>query len=97
MTQLSDNEPEAQHGSAAATTLGADRLWELIQAGRGRVAELDPERLFGDLLDVARRVTEARYAALGTLNEHRTELERFITRQALTSASDLTRVSQPAS
>jgi signal transduction histidine kinase len=80
MTQLSDNEPEPQHQGAAATTLDADRLWELIQAGRGLVAELDAERLFGELLEVARRVTGARYAALGILDEHRTELERFITR-----------------
>jgi signal transduction histidine kinase len=80
MTQLSDDQPEAEHGSAAATTLDADRLWELIQAGRGLVAELDLERVFGELLDVARRVTGARYAALGILDERRTELERFITR-----------------
>jgi len=64
----------------ASTALEAPRLWELIQAGRRLVAELDPERLFSELLDVARRVTGARYAALGILDERRSELERFITR-----------------
>ena len=44
------------------------------------MAELDTERVIGELLDAARRVTGARYAALGILDEGRTELERFITR-----------------
>ena len=69
-------------GALGPTTspLDAERLWELIQVGRGLVAELDMDRLIGELLDVARRVTGARYAAVGILDERRTELERFITR-----------------
>ena len=79
MTQLSGNESDSPLGSSG-TSLDAARLWELIQAGRGLVAELDLERVIGELLDVARRVTGARYAALGVLDERRVELERFITR-----------------
>src|SRR5436190_1445598 len=64
---------------APAEALGADRLWELMQAGRGLVAELDLDRVINRLLEVARRVTGAHYAALGVLNESRSELERFVT------------------
>src|SRR4051794_7011508 len=64
---------------APAEALGADRPWELIQAGRGLVAELDLDRVINRLLEVARRVTGAHYAALGVLNESRSELERFVT------------------
>jgi signal transduction histidine kinase len=64
---------------SSVTTLDAERLWELIQAGRGLVAALDLESVISELLGVARRVTGARYAALGVLDERRQELERFIT------------------
>src|SRR4051794_13680292 len=79
MSSPPGKESEAALG-ATTSPLDAERLWELIQAGRGLVAELDMERLIGELLDVARRVTGARYAAVGILDERRTELERFITR-----------------
>jgi signal transduction histidine kinase len=72
------DEPEAL--ASPAPTLDAPRLWELIQAGRVLVAKLDVDRVIGELLDVARRVTGARYAAVGILDERRSELERFITR-----------------
>jgi len=55
------------------------RLRELIEVGRGLVAELDPEVVFGRVLEVARELTGARYAALGVLDDDRQELERFIT------------------
>src|SRR4051794_31996263 len=48
-----------------AESLGAERLWELIQAGRALVAELDADRVIGQLLEVACRVTGARVAAGG--------------------------------
>jgi hypothetical protein len=79
MTQSFGNEYETPLG-ASTTSLDAARLWELIQAGRGLVAELDIDRVIGELLDVARRVTGKRYAAVGILDERRIELERFITR-----------------
>ena len=55
------------------------RLRRLIDAGRSLLAELDLEALLQQLLDVAREVTGARYAAIGVLDERRQELERFIT------------------
>jgi signal transduction histidine kinase len=55
------------------------RLRELIEVGRGLVAELDPEIIFRRLLEVACELTGARYAALGVLDQDRHELERFIT------------------
>jgi signal transduction histidine kinase len=56
------------------------RLRELIDVGRGLVAELDPEVVFSRVLEVACELTGARYAALGVLDAERRELERFITR-----------------
>ncbi len=60
--------------------LDEPRLRELIDVGRSLVAELDPEVIFQQVLEVACDLTGARYAALGVLGEDRHELERFITR-----------------
>jgi signal transduction histidine kinase len=43
------------------------------------VTELDPEVVLHDVLQVARELTGARYAALGILDDERRELERFLT------------------
>ena len=51
----------------------------LLEAGRALVGELDMEAILRRLLEPAREITGARYAALGVLNEERTELERFLT------------------
>jgi signal transduction histidine kinase len=59
--------------------LDEPRLRELIDVGRSLVAELDPEVIFQQVLEVACELTGARYAALGVLDEERHELERFIT------------------
>ena len=55
------------------------RLRRLIDAGRGLIAELDVEAVLRQLLDVAREVTGARYAAVGVLDDGREALERFVT------------------
>jgi signal transduction histidine kinase len=55
------------------------RLRRLIDVGKTVVAELDLDRLLERILDVARELTGARYAALGVLDTDRHELERFIT------------------
>ena len=55
------------------------RLRRLIDAGRGLIAELDVEAVLKQLLDVAREITGARYAAVGVLDDRREELARFIT------------------
>lgn len=54
-------------------------LEALLEAGTALFAELDPDVVLHRLLDTAREVTGARYAAIGVLDEHRRELERFIT------------------
>ena len=61
------------------SALDERRLRRLIDAGRGLIAELDVEAVLQQLLDVAREVTGARYAAVGVLDDRRQELERFIT------------------
>jgi signal transduction histidine kinase len=60
-------------------SLGADRLTRLIEVGRGLMSELDLETLLQRILEVARELTGARYAALGILDARREELERFLT------------------
>ena len=55
------------------------RLRRLIDAGRGLIAKLDVDAVLHQLLDVAREVTGARYAAVGVLDDRRQELERFVT------------------
>jgi len=50
-----------------------------LDVGRALVAELDPEAVLVRIVEEARGITGARYAALGVLNSERTELERFLT------------------
>lgn len=58
-----------------------DRTTEgILGVARGVLAELDLDQVLDRVLESAQELTEARYAALGVLNESRTELGRFITR-----------------
>src|SRR5579884_4166952 len=56
------------------------RLRRLLEVGRALVGELDTEVVLDRVLEEALAVTGAQYAALGVLNEDRSELERFLTR-----------------
>jgi signal transduction histidine kinase len=56
------------------------RLRRLLEVGRELVSELDLESVLGTVLDAARELTGARYAAIGILAADRTTLERFLTR-----------------
>src|SRR5215212_3604757 len=60
-------------------SLPQDRLIRLIDVGRSLVSELDLEVVLERLLDVAREVTGAHYAALGILDSEKRGLERFVT------------------
>jgi signal transduction histidine kinase len=55
------------------------RLRRLVDVGRSLVTVLDPEGVLERLLEVARELTGARYAAIGVLDERRELLERFLT------------------
>lgn len=59
----------------------AEELWirRLLDAGRALTTELDLAALLDRVLETARETTGARYAALGILNEGRSELEQFLT------------------
>ena len=60
--------------------LDESRLRRLIDAARGLLVEQrDVDAVLQELLDVAREVTGARYAAVGVLDDSRLALERFIT------------------
>jgi hypothetical protein len=53
-------------------------LRRAIAVGRGVLSELDPDVLLDRVLETAREITGARYAALGVLNASRLALERFL-------------------
>jgi signal transduction histidine kinase len=62
-------------------THDSEELWirRLLEVGRALMTELDLEAVLERVLQTARELTGARYAALGILNEQRSELERFLT------------------
>jgi signal transduction histidine kinase len=63
----------------ARTSLGQEQLARLLAVGRALVSELDLESVLNQVLSTARELTSARFAALGILDEHKRELERFLT------------------
>jgi len=58
--------------------LSEKELRKLLDVGRALVAELDVETVLRHVLETAREITGARYAALGILDERKEELERFV-------------------
>src|SRR4051812_29557453 len=56
------------------------RLIRLIEVGRSLLSELDLDIVLDRVLETARDLTGARYAALGILDERRRELAQFLTR-----------------
>jgi signal transduction histidine kinase len=66
--------------TSISETLEPGRLRALIDVGVFIVSELDLDAVLGHVLESARELTGARYAALAVLNADRSELERFITR-----------------
>jgi signal transduction histidine kinase len=59
--------------------LSSELLERLVEVGRSLVAELDLPTVLDRVLEVAREITGARYAALGILDEEKRELEQFLT------------------
>jgi hypothetical protein len=51
----------------------------ILSIARGVLADLDLEAVLQRVLEAARGLTDARYAALGVLDESRTQLSRFLT------------------
>jgi signal transduction histidine kinase len=64
----------------SAGHLAQDRSQRLIEVGRGLLSELDLDTVLDRVLETARELTGARYAALGILDERRRELAQFLTR-----------------
>jgi signal transduction histidine kinase len=53
--------------------------WRLLEVGRTVMADLDEEKILDRVLETARELTGARFAALGVLNTERSELARVLT------------------
>jgi signal transduction histidine kinase len=64
--------------STVSHRLGRGELERLLELGRRLVSELDLDAVLAQVLEAARELTGARYAALGVLDESRTRLQRFI-------------------
>ena len=59
--------------------LDQTRLRRVLEVGRALVSNLDLESVLQRVLEEARELTGARYAAMGVLDARKQELERFIT------------------
>ena len=70
---------ESERLAPDRATLGQQQLARLLAVGRALVSELDLESVLNQVLETARDLTSARYAALGILDERKAELERFLT------------------
>jgi signal transduction histidine kinase len=73
-----DEKRPASHTGRRQGELDGNELRKLLEVGRALVAELDVETVLRDVLETARELTGARYAALGILDERKEELERFV-------------------
>jgi len=67
------NPPDRSQGQSPQ-----ERFRRLIDIGTALVSELDLEAVLRSVVEAARELTAAEYAALGVLDRDRTELERFI-------------------
>ncbi len=62
----------------STTSLDPRQLERLLDVGRGLVSKHDPEAVLRQVLEAARELTGARYAALGVLDDSKRELARFL-------------------
>ncbi|MEX2393137.1 MAG: GAF domain-containing protein, partial [Actinomycetota bacterium] len=63
-----------------AEPAGEDRLWALLDAGVSLAGELDLDAVLGRIVDAARTLIGAKYAALGVIDESRRGLSNFVYR-----------------
>jgi len=66
-------------GTDVGERLGETHLRRLVEVGRALVSNLDLESVLQAVLEAARDLTGARYAALGVLNDRGDGLEQFLT------------------
>ena len=66
-------------GTDVGERLGETHLRRLVEVGRALVSDLDLESVLQAVLEAARDLTGARYAALGVLNDRGDGLEQFLT------------------
>jgi len=67
-----------ESSSQSTERVTEDRFRRLIDVGNSLLSELDLEAVLKSVVEAARELTGARYAALGVLDPERRELERFI-------------------
>ncbi|MGZ5360095.1 MAG: sensor histidine kinase [Solirubrobacterales bacterium] len=75
---MPDLTQSANHDDESSSRLGEARLRRLLEVGRSLVSDLEPESVLRRVLETAREMTGARYAALGILDPGKSGLERFL-------------------
>ena len=65
--------------AGVSTSQDPDGIRRLLDVGRALTTELDQRKVLDVVLETAREVTGARYAAVGILSSEKTELEQFLT------------------
>jgi signal transduction histidine kinase len=75
----SPDRADGQFGRAPGS-VDVESLRRVIAVGRSVLSELDEEALLDRVLESAREITGARYAALGVIDESRGELQRSLVR-----------------
>ena len=78
MSGSDPQQPPESEGASHGPDLTGPQLERLLEVGRTLVSELDLEVVLRSVLDAARDLTQARYAALGILDRDKRELERFV-------------------
>jgi len=68
-----------EHAGGIGKSLDEEDLRRLMTVGRTLVSQLDLETVLQEVLETARELTGARYAALGILDDELRALDRFIT------------------
>ncbi len=63
---------------AISGSMQREELERLLQVGRAMVSDLDLDSVLGHVVDAARELTGAQYAALGVLDDDKRQLERFV-------------------
>jgi signal transduction histidine kinase len=76
--RLAETEVRSTNGTPTDRTLDQRQLARLLEVGRALVSDLDLEHVLRAVLEAARELTDARYAAIGVIDDQRRELERFV-------------------
>ena len=77
--ELAETVTKLEQSEAELRRVTEDTIREVVDIARGVLSDLDTETVLHRVLDAARTLSGARYAALGVLDDSRERLARFVT------------------